>query len=94
MVSLFSLFVGQGVEFLGVVTRRRKLLFNYVLFGHRSGSYGFAGCSSVGAASGQRAQVTYDAIRGHIESHPEHGQNTGHHIQIYQVLRLNLLFGV
>ena len=94
MVSLFSLFVREGVEFLGVVTRRRKLLFDYALFEHMSESYKFAERYSVEVASGQRAQVIYDAVRGRIESHPERGQNTGHRIQIYQVWRLNFLFGV
>ena len=84
-MSLVLLLVWEGAEFLGVVTRHRKLRFNYVLFERKSETFEFFGPGAVETSSGQSAQAIWDAARNCIKSHPEHGMDTGHRIQVYLV---------
>ena len=85
LVSLVSLVVGEGAEFLGDVTKRRKVQFTYALFERKSGPFQPVLCGSVDVTSDQNAQVIWDAVRGDIKSHTEYSANTGHHIWVYQV---------
>ena len=85
MVSLVSLFVVEGADLPGVVTRHRKLRFDYVFFERKPQTFEFVGHGSVETSSGQSAQVIWDAVRRRIESHPMHCMNTGHRIQVYEV---------
>lgn len=72
-------------EFVGVVTRRRKLQFNCALFERKPGSFGFAGRTFVEAFSGQTMKTVWDAASSYIESHLKHGTNTKYRIQVYKV---------
>ena len=74
-----------GVEFVGVVTRHRKLQFKYALFERKSGTFRFAGHSFVDTFSGQKMETIWDAARSYIESLPEYGTNTECRIQVYEV---------
>ena len=84
----------EGAEIVGVVTRRRKLQFECVLFERRSGSFKFAGHDFVEGWSDQTMQVILDTVRDYIESLPGHSPNTGHSIQVYEVWGLNFPFSV
>ena len=80
-----SSFIVEGTEFVGVVTQRRKLQFDYALFERKYKSFEFAGHNSVEALSGQTMETIWDAARSYIESLPKHRTSTGHRIQVYEV---------
>jgi hypothetical protein len=94
VVSLFSPIAAGGAELVGVVTQYHKLRFKYRLFERKPESFEFVGRASVEASPKQTMQVVWDAVRRSIESLPNHGTNTGHRIQVYEVWGLDFPFNV
>lgn len=84
-MSVISPLAVEGAEFVGVISRHRKLQFNYVLFERKSETFEFAGCDSVKTSEDQTVQVIWDAVRSYIVLLPRHGTNTGHRIEVYEV---------